>query len=330
MKEASYYHREEKGIRCELCPQNCLVHPGCKGFCRARVNENGRLYTMNYAEITGLALDPIEKKPLYHFYPGAMILSCGTFGCNLACPFCQNWEISQGQPETERLSVDELTEAAACARKRGNIGVAFTYSEPGIWFEYVREAATALKEAGLHTVMVSNGYLSPAPVSDLLPLIDAWNIDLKSIRPGFYRKVCKGKLEPVLETISAAAGKVHLELTTLIIPGLNDSEEELHELSQWVARVNPEVPLHFSRYFPGYKMALEPTGEEALRLAYRIARKYLKYVYIGNLGISGDGADTACPDCGEILIERQGYKTRSRMGDNTRCIKCGADIPVVM
>ncbi|PIZ83692.1 MAG: AmmeMemoRadiSam system radical SAM enzyme [Candidatus Omnitrophica bacterium CG_4_10_14_0_2_um_filter_44_9] len=269
-------------VRCFLCPRFCVINDNKIGFCGVRANKGGKLYAANYGRVASVALDPIEKKPLYHFHPGSFILSAGTLGCNLSCLFCQNWSISKEiQTPTEPMEPRSLVSRAL---KLNSFGIAYTYNEPFIWYEFVLETAKLAKASGLKNVLVTNGYVNPEPLAELLPYIDAMNIDLKSIRDGFYKKVCAGSVGPVLETISTSAKSCHVELTNLIIPTLNDTEEELTELVDWIYdNVGESVPLHFSRYFPCYKMNLSPTPLSTLKRAEEIARKKLKYVYLGNI-----------------------------------------------
>lgn len=283
-------------LTCHICHHACQLADGDTGFCRARGNRGGRLASLSYGLLTSVALDPIEKKPLYHFYPGSKILSVGSFGCNLACPFCQNCSISQAGEadlcyEDEgaglrgyRLPPEELLAMALDAREKyGNIGVAFTYNEPLMNYEYVRDSATLLKEAGLKTVLVSNGELAAGPFKKLLPLIDAANIDLKSFNPEFYRWA-EGDLELVLANIRAAYEEgCHVEVTTLVIPNHNDSPEEMEQEAAWLAALSPEIPLHLSRYFPRYKLKEPPTPRETLEKLKGIAARFLHHVYLGNI-----------------------------------------------
>lgn len=283
MKEALFYQvLSGKKVRCLLCPHVCVIPDGESGICRVRQNKQGKLYSLIYAQITSLALDPIEKKPLYHHRPGEYILSVGTRGCNFTCLFCQNWSISQSlDASTEHLPPEEIIKQA---KSHKSFGIAYTYNEPFIWYEYVLDTAVLAKKEGLENVLVTNGYVNPEPLERILPFIDAMNIDLKSIQDGFYRKFCNGQLEPVLKTIKRAHEACHIELTNLIIPTLNDTQENFIELTGWIyENLGAEVPLHFSRYFPCYKMNLPPTPPETLRIAEQIARKKLKHVYLGNI-----------------------------------------------
>ena len=283
-------------IICRLCHHACQLMEGETGFCKARGNRGGRLTSLSYGLLTLVALDPIEKKPLYHFYPGSRILSVGSFGCNLACPFCQNYSISQAG-ETDlcyedegaglrvyRLPPEELVELALDTQERHeNIGVAFTYNEPLMNYEYVRDCARLLKEAGLKVVLVTNGTLSSGPLGRLLPLVDALNIDLKGFTPEFYQWV-RGDFELVRTNIRAAheAG-CHVEVTTLVIPGHNDSPEEMEREAEWLASLSPEIPLHLSRYFPRFHLHEPATPVETLVRLQEIAEKHLRYVHLGNV-----------------------------------------------
>ena len=283
MHKAKYWETTKNGLSCKLCPHRCLIATGRTGRCRVRQNENGELLSLNYGKITSIALDPIEKKPLFHFYPGKMILSAGTWGCNFQCSFCQNWELSQGDPTSVYTNPDRLAELAVQQGPK-NIGVAYTYSEPAVWFEYVVDAATAVKRRGLKNVLVTNGFINPEPLEELLPLIDAINIDVKAFRAPFYQEVCKGELEAVKKTVETAAGRCHVEVTTLVISGLNDGEDEIRDLVRWLASINPQIPLHFSRYFPRYQMEQPETPAETLFQIRDFARQYLEHVYLGNIG----------------------------------------------
>lgn len=272
-------------IICKTCIHHCLLGPGQKGLCRARLNDGGVIRCESYGRITSMALDPIEKKPLNMFYPGSKILSVGSYGCNLKCPFCQNHEISMADfssGETVYMSPKELTARALAFRKAGNIGVAFTYNEPLVGWEYVRDTARLVHEAGMKNVLVTNGTVSLPVLDELLPFIDAMNIDLKGFREEYYRKL-GGSLAAVKEFILHSSARRHIELTTLIVPGENDSLEEMEEEAAWIASVSPEIPLHVTRFFPRYRMTDRSATDTAqvYRLA-DIAGKYLKNVFVGN------------------------------------------------
>ena len=272
-------------VTCELCFHHCRLEEGQTGFCKARVCRNGAVVPLNYGKLTSLALDPIEKKPLRRFHPGSLILSAGSFGCNLRCPFCQNHEISmfgEAEIQTVKVSPEQLAAKASELRAQGNIGVAYTYNEPLVGYEYVRDCAGLVHELGMINVLVTNGTIEEAPWRQLLPLIDAVNIDLKGFTPAWYRQL-GGDLETVKQSIALAAERCHVEVTTLLVPGENDSVEEIRALAQWLASVSRSIPLHLSRFFPRYKMTDRPPTpvERVYRLA-EAAREYLSYVYTGN------------------------------------------------
>lgn len=271
-------------VVCPICPHACALEEGALGICRARKNEKGSVISINYGKITSIGLDPIEKKPLARFMSGTRILSVGSFGCNLACPFCQNHEIACGSAETavRTVSPEELADMAAGLTTEHNIGVAYTYNEPLVGYEYVRDCAALVHERGLKNVLVTNGFVNPKPLKHLLPLIDAMNIDLKGFTDEFYKKL-GGRLEPVKATIATATKSCHVEVTTLVIPGENDSEEEMQALSAWLAGLNPDTPLHISRFFPRHLYAdKNPTPVETVYRLAEVARNHLNHVYTGN------------------------------------------------
>lgn len=285
MKQALFYEKlENSKVRCRLCPHGCVLPEGATGLCRSRRNEDGQLYSLNYACVASAALDPIEKKPLYHFHPGTLILSAGTFGCNFKCGYCQNWSIAHADAQTMKMTPEELADLAAAYVHKGNIGVAYTYNEPTIWFEFVLEASRLVRQKGLLNVLVTNGFISPEPLEQLLPLTDAMNIDVKAFSEGFYEKYCKGTLADVKKTVERAAQSCHVEITTLVIPGLNDSPEEIGRLAQWLSTIDPEIVLHLSRFFPNYRMNdIPPTPRSTLENARESALRYLPHVYLGNI-----------------------------------------------
>jgi len=287
LKEAMFYEKKDnRKVRCTLCPHMCHIPEGGHGLCKARVNVKGKLYSESYGELTSIALDPIEKKPLYRFHPGTRILSVGSYGCNFRCSFCQNYAISQADREsveTVHTSPENLVARALELVPEGNIGIAYTYNEPFINFEYVLDCAKLAHKNGLVNVLVTNGYYNEAPLNRLLPEIDAMNIDLKSFSSYFYKRV-GGSIEPVKRTIGIAAQKCHVEVTTLIIPGENDTAEEIGELSAWLASINPDIPLHITRFFPRYRMTdREATPVDVVYSLADEARKHLKYVFEGNV-----------------------------------------------
>ncbi len=272
-------------VSCELCFHHCQLEDGQIGLCRARTNQCGIIIPLNYGKLTSLALDPIEKKPLRRFHPGSRILSVGSFGCNLRCPFCQNHEISMvgdGEIQTVEVSPEQLADKAVELRDRGNIGVAYTYNEPLVGYEYVRDCAALIHERGMVNVLVTNGTIEETPFRTLLPLIDAANIDLKGFTPAWYRRL-GGDLETVKRSITLAAEQCHVEVTTLLVPGENDSKEEIRALARWLAGIDRNIPLHLSRFFPRYKMQDRlPTSVTSVYALAETAREYLTYVYTGN------------------------------------------------
>lgn len=283
MKEALYYEKLDKErVQCHLCPYDCMISAGGKGACGVRINKGGILYTEVYGKTTGTSLDPIEKKPLYRYHPGEHILSLGTRGCNFHCDFCQNWHISQEvDAPTKDINSEEVISQA---KEHGSFGIAYTYNEPFIWYEFVLDTAKLAKKEGLENVLVTNGYVNMEPLEGILPYINAMNIDLKSFDDVFYAKVCKGRLKPVLDVIKRSAKSCHIELTNLIIPTLNDSEANIRKMVDWIyTNLGSDVPLHLSRYFPCYNMTIPPTPVETLKKAERIAKEKLKYVYLGNI-----------------------------------------------
>ena len=327
-KEALFYEKlENKKVQCHLCPWECHLTEEKVGVCKGKKNLNGILCATNYARAVSIALDPIEKKPLYHFHPGSEILSTGPNSCNLRCDHCQNWNISQIESPTELITPENLVSLAI---KYNSIGIAYTYTEPLMWYEYVLDTARLARDKHLVNVLVSNGYINPEPLLELLPFIDAMNIDVKGMTQDFYKKVCKGKLEVVLKTVELSVQKkCHVELTYLIIPGLNDSETELREFSNWVAGLSVSIPVHFSRYFPAYKADFPSTPIETLKKAFQIAREKLRYVYVGNAYIPGT-SDTHCPKCSKVLISRSGYSVDMTGIKDNKCKNCGAAVDIVL
>ena len=280
--------REEKRAVCLVCPHHCSLAEGQYGRCRARKNENGTIISTNYGKLTALMLDPIEKKPLRRFHSGSQILSVGSFGCNLSCPFCQNHEISMiGESDAayREMQPEELADMAEQCKMYGNIGVAFTYNEPLIGWEYVRDTARLIHARGMKNVLVTNGTAELSVLEEILPYMDAMNIDLKGFSEDYYQKL-GGNLGTVKRFIERTAGRdanCHIELTTLIVPGENDSEEEMEQEARWIADINPDIPLHVTRFFPRYKMKdRSATDVEKIYRLKAVAGKYLKWVYAGN------------------------------------------------
>lgn len=281
-KEKSLQKREAV---CPVCPHHCLLAEGQTGRCRARKNREGKIVSINYGKLTSLMLDPIEKKPLRRFFPGSRILSVGSFGCNLACPFCQNYEISMADSEQahwQEVTPEALAGLAQEYQSYGNIGVAFTYNEPLVGYEFVRDTARLVRERGMKNVLVTNGCAEPLVLEELLPYVDAMNIDLKGFTGEWYEKL-GGDLETVKRFIARAAQDCHVELTTLIVPGENDSEEEMDREARWIASLDWEIPLHVTRFFPQYRMADKaPTPVERVYRLRDVAAQWLRYVYVGN------------------------------------------------
>lgn len=325
MREAYYYRHHAQGIACLLCPKGCIIGEGQTGFCRTRKNSGGKLYALNYGACSSYALDAIEKKPLYHFYPGKRILSLGTWGCNFACQFCQNWQLAQAEPQTMELSPDK---AVAMAKQAGpeNIGIAYTYSEPSVWYEYVLDTARQARKAGLKNVLVTNGFINTKPLEQILPYVDAMNIDVKAFSDEYYRQICAGRLEDVKRTVEQASLYCHVEITTLLVPGLNDSVTEIESLVRWLGTVNSNIPLHFSRYFPNHRMLTQPTPLATLERSYRIARNFLNYVYLGNVG--GSYSNTYCPACFTLVLDRT-HQITSHLTQTKKCPCCGRVIDII-
>lgn len=282
-REAMFYEKLHDKIHCFLCPHNCLIEDQHTGKCNVRIHEDGKLYTINYGEVTSIALDPIEKKPLHYFRPNSKILSVGSFGCNFVCGFCQNHSISQSVVKSEFIPKEELIEMILTTKD--NIGIAFTYNEPSIWYEYMYDCARFLKEIDSKgvVVIVTNGYINEEPLKRLLPYVDAMNIDLKSFSNRYYKELCGGSLKPVLKTIEIAAEACHVEVTTLLVTDENDRLEEIQEIARFLRNIDEDLPLHLTRYFPRYKLKNPPTNIDFMRQAEEVAKKYLNKVVLGNI-----------------------------------------------
>jgi len=328
--EAKYWTALDNGlVRCELCPRHCTMPPGGTGFCLVRKNVNGKLVTTIYSEITSGAYDPVEKKPLYHFYPGSVIFSIGTNGCNLDCKSCQNWEISRRITLREVFTPEMAVEYAG---RYGSIGIAYTYNDPIVWFEYVLDTAKLMKEAGYVNVMVTNGNIELEPLRELLPFIDAFNVDLKGMDRDYYLKFSSmpnPNVWQVCEEIKKA-GK-HLELTKLIVPGFDEFTPEYFErFGKWISEnLGKEVPIHYSRFFPAYKLSnTPPTPVEVLDMAYDVTKEYLYYVYVGNV-VEPERESTYCPKCGALLVRRVGYNVEVLFGEDGKCPQCGRRVDFV-
>ena len=316
-------------VQCELCPKGCIIAPGQSGECRVRVNIDGVLRSVVYGYPCSASIDPVEKKPLFHFLPGTGILSVATVGCNLHCKNCQNWEISQANPEESRAFSCPPEKAVALARQYHCPSIAYTYTEPIIYYEYTYDTSKRARAAGVRNVLVTAGYVNEGPWRRLLEVVDAANIDLKSMSDAFYRDICSATLQPVQNALVVAKSMgVHVEVTNLVIPTLNDRPEEIRALSQWVkTNLGKETPLHFSGFTPMYKMRhLPPTSLQTLEAARDIAvGEGLEYVYIGNRRTE-KGEDTYCPQCRKLLIERVGYTIVQNRLAKGCCPDCGTEI----
>jgi pyruvate formate lyase activating enzyme len=314
-------------VRCHICPHKCTIAKGRTGICLCRKNFEGTLRPINYGQITSAAMDPIEKKPLYHFFPGSAIYSIGSWGCNFKCDFCQNWNISQQAAAAEYIA-PELAVRAALEQK--SIGIAYTYNEPTIWFEYVRDTAALARAAGLKNVLVTNGYVNAAPLDRLLELIDAMNIDIKGFTEEFYERRPRGRLGPVLETAVRAAKRCHVETTTLLIPGQNDGPAEITLLRDWIYdHLGPDSPTHISAYSPRYKSKEPATSPETLLRACKILETKLHFVYVGNI-VAGDLSNTRCYNCGATAVRRVGYRVKADGLRDGACAACGQKLNFVV
>ncbi len=280
MKEAAYYKKLDDKASCLLCPHRCVIREGEKGVCGVRQNTGGTLYSINYGKVSAMHIDPIEKKPLYRFMPGTYTFSIGSFGCNLACPFCQNYDISKGNPRTIEYTPENIVSAAL---QKDTPSISYTYSEPVVFYEFMLDTAKAAKKKGLKNIMVTNGYINKEPLLEALTYMDAMNIDLKAFDENVYRKTLKGSLAPVLETIKEADKKCHVEVTMLIVPKLNDDLLKIKQAAKTLAAINKGIPFHISRYFPRYKYGEPATDTGFLQTAYSECKKYLSYVYLGNV-----------------------------------------------
>ena len=333
--EALLYEKlDKKMTHCKVCQRRCLISPGNRGFCLTRENNEGTLYNLTYGVVSSSGVDPIEKKPLFHFFPGSQVYSLGTVGCNLGCKHCQNWRIARATVDsiyTQEISPEASIELALEYKCKS---IAWTYNEPTMWLEYTIDSAKLAHKNDLKTVYVTNGYMTPESLELIGPHLDAANVDLKGMSDKFYREICNARLDPVLENIILMKEMgIHIEITNLIIPGYNDSEEELKALVKFmVEEVGVEVPLHFTRFFPNYQMEdVNPTPIETLINARKMAREAgMRYVYVGNApGL--DGENTYCYDCGQLLIERDGYGLgKVRVDEKKKCPECGAHIDIVV
>mgnify|MGYP000948680820 CR=1 FL=1 len=329
-KEALFYDKlNNNTVQCQLCPRRCTIPLGQRGFCQVRQNQGGTLYSLSYGKLVSVHVDPIEKKPLFHFLPSTAAFSIATAGCNLRCKFCQNWEISQRRPEEIDYQYIEPAALVKEAVASGAPTIAYTYTEPTIFYEYMLEAAKLARQAGLRNVMHSSGYINEAPLRQLAKYLDAANIDLKGFSDEFYSKLSEGSLAPVLASLKVLKSEgVWIEITNLILPGYNDDPELIKKMCLWIKdNLGEDTPLHFSRFFPMYKMiALNPTPVSALENARKIAMECgLRYVYIGNV-VGNLAENTYCPKCKRLLIERRGYFVLQNNIKEDKCSFCGEKI----
>jgi len=331
--EARYYDRlPDREIKCRLCPRFCQLGDKERGFCGVRENQNGKYYTLVYGQVASYNIDPIEKKPLFHFLPGAMAFSLATAGCNVACKFCQNWEISQMRPEqvqSRYLPPEAVAEAAA----RYNCPiVAYTYSEPVIFYEFMYDTSLETRKERLRNAVITNGFINPEPLAELIKVVEAIKIDLKAFNQDFYTNYVRGQLKPVLDSIKQiASSKVWLEIVYLVIPTLNDKAEEIRQMARWLkTEIGPDYPLHFSRFQPMYLIKnLPPTPISTLERLRDIAlEEGLHYVYLGNVP-GHPGENTYCPNCGQVVIERYGYTIKKNSLSGNKCRHCHQIIPGV-
>ena len=331
--EARHYKKlPEGGIECGICPRHCRITDLERGYCGVRENRDDIYYTLVYGLPCAMNIDPIEKKPLYHFHPGTTAFSIATAGCNVNCKFCQNWDISQNRPEQTNNILLPPEEGVNICINRKVPTIAYTYSEPVIFYEYMYDMAKLGHEKGIKSVMITGGYIEEKPLAELMPHLDAIKVDLKAIREDYYKNIVNGELRPVLDRLVQMKKQgIWLELVYLVVPTLNDTDEEFRGLSRWVIQnLGADTPLHFSRFYPQYLLKdLPPTPESTLQKAYDIARaEGLNFVYLGNLP-SHPSESTYCPGCGEIVIGRRGYTITKNNLDNNKCKSCGYEIPGV-
>ncbi len=324
LNKTSFFRKSGGTCQCLVCPHACRLEMGEKGICRVRQNIDGVLLALNYGRICSIASDPIEKKPLYHFYPGSEIFSVGSLGCNLACQFCQNWPLVRCEIGTVEMEAAELV---AKARRDNGFGIAYTYNEPLMWFEYLKDAMPLAKEAGLKNVLVTNGFINKKPLAEILPFVDAVNLDLKSFCANTYRQVLGGQLQPVLDNALLFKRNCHLEITTLLVTGINDDPAEILAMAKWIAsNLGKDTPFHISRYFPAYKYSQPPTDLNLLLTLFSEVKK-IPYVYLGN--IQEDAySETRCPVCDRLVVDRH-REVRVFLNPGNSCPQCGQYINII-
>ena len=332
MKEARFWRAENGRTVCSLCPHSCRIAPGKRGICGVRENREGKLYSMIYGKASSVQVDPIEKKPLFHFKPGHKVLSLGSIGCTFRCMHCQNFTISQaklGEFGLDDVSPEGVIDAC---RSAGCTGISWTYNEPTIWHEFSYDTSVLAKKTGLHTSYVTNGYIQEPPMRELTECIDAMNIDVKAFREDFYKRTCKASLGPVLAATKIAHDSgVHVELTYLIIPGKNDDAAEIRDFSRWVVEaLSPNVPVHFTRFHPDYLMTETPsTPMKTMDMAYGVAKEEgVRFIYVGNVP-ADERENTHCPKCGSLIVERSWFSILQLKAKDGRCPSCGEDLNLI-
>lgn len=333
MHEARLYQKlEDITVRCSLCPHRCTIRDGKQGICSVRINHGGTLYAATFGKVAAEAVDPIEKKPLFHFLPGTLSYSLGTLGCNFHCEHCQNWHISQQTHEMQALRERSPEQGVERALASGSASIAWTYNEPTIWHEYPLAMGALARKEGLGTVYVTNGYITEEGLRELAPMLNAFRVDIKSFSDAFYRKVCGGRLQPVLDAAALAKELgMHVETVTLIIPGLNDSMDEMESLIRWaLENLGPDTPMHFTRFHPDYRMQeARPTEVRTLEKIYELAKDIgIHYPYLGNV-FNHPYESTYCPTCGSLVIERSGFGVQMRGLKDHTCMECGGRIEYV-
>lgn len=333
-KEATLYHLEDGKVRCDLCNHRCLIPDGKTGVCGVRKNKGNKLKTLVYGAISSKNADPIEKKPLYHFRPGTMAMSYGSIGCNFSCEHCQNYTIATATPGDIPLEDISPKQSVELAKNNYCKGIAYTYNEPTVWFEFTYDSAKLAKKEDLYTVYVTNGYMTEEALDEISPHLDAANVDIKAFdNTKFYKNISSAELEPVIETCERMSrSNIHLELTYLIIPGENDEEESFRKLADWIIdKLGEETPIHLSRFYPSHKMMdKKPTPIETLERAHEIiTERGVKYAYLGNVG-KHKYENTFCPACGKLLIERTGFTTKiNKLSEKNTCENCGEEIKII-
>ena len=333
MHEARLYQKEEDNtVRCSLCPHRCIIREGKQGICGVRINHGGTLYAATFGRVAAKEVDPIEKKPLYHFLPGTLSYSLGTIGCNFHCEHCQNWHISQQTLQMRMLQSISPAEGVERALGSGSASIAWTYNEPTIWHEYPLAMGALARKENLGTVYVTNGYITEEGLREIAPVLNAYRVDIKSFSDTFYRKICGGRLQPILDaTVLAKELGLHIETVTLVIPGLNDSMEEMEALIRWVLEnLGPDIPMHFTRFHPGYRMQeMGPTDIRALEKIYERAKELgIHYPYLGNVP-GHPYENTYCPACGSLAIDRSRSGISMRGIEDHTCTECGGHIEYV-